>query len=180
VRAFNEAWFRKSPRRKCGALVSLTSFLHPLDGVVDWNLLFGKRGFVQYQFAVAPHHAEVVRTTISMIAESGISSSMAVLKRFGPGTPGPLSFPIEGWTLAIDFPVGPVGLPSLLNRLDELVAGVDGRVYLAKDARLRPELVGVMYPRLGELAAVRRRVDPNGMLESDLSRRLGLTGEHNL
>ena len=180
VRAFNEAWFRKSPRRKRGALVSLTSFLHPLDGVVDWNLLFGKRGFVQYQFAVAPHHAEVVRATISMIAESGISSSMAVLKRFGPGTPGPLSFPIEGWTLAIDFPVGPVGLPSLLNRLDELVAGVDGRVYLAKDARLRPELVGVMYPRLGELAAVRRRVDPNGMLESDLSRRLGLTGEHNL
>lgn len=179
-RAFNEGWFRKSPRRKCGALVPLTSFLHPLDGVADWNLLYGKRGFVQYQFAVAPHHAEVVRAAISMIAESRISSPMAVLKRFGPGTPGPLSFPIEGWTLAVDFPVGPVKLPPLLDRLDELVAGVDGRVYLAKDARLRPELVGVMYPRLGELAAVRRRVDPNGMLESDLSRRLGLTGEHTL
>jgi decaprenylphospho-beta-D-ribofuranose 2-oxidase len=178
-RAFNEAWFRKSPRRRCGDLVALTSFLHPLDGVANWNLLYGKRGFVQYQFAVAPRHAEVVRAAISMIAESGIASPMAVLKRFGPGTPGPLSFPIEGWTLAIDFPVGPVKLPSLLDRLDELIAGVDGRVYLAKDARLRPELMGVMYPRLGELAAVRRRVDPNGILESDLSRRLGLTGGRN-
>jgi decaprenylphospho-beta-D-ribofuranose 2-oxidase len=109
-----------------------------------------------------------------MIAASGIFSPMAVLKRFGPSDPGPLSFPMEGWTLALDFPVGPAGLPPLLDRLDELVAGAGGRVYLAKDARLRPELVGVMYPRLDELAAVRRRVDPNGMFESDLSRRLGL------
>jgi decaprenylphospho-beta-D-ribofuranose 2-oxidase len=142
--------------------------------VANWNLLYGKRGFVQYQFVVAPPHVELVRTAIAMIAASGISSPMAVLKRFGPGDPGPLSFPMEGWTLALDFPVGPVGLPPLLDRLDDLIAGAGGRVYLAKDARLRPELVGVMYPRLGELAAVRRRVDPNGVLESDLSRRLGL------
>jgi decaprenylphospho-beta-D-ribofuranose 2-oxidase len=177
-RAFNEAWFRKSPRRKCGTLFPVTSFLHPLDGVADWNLIYGKRGFVQYQFVVAPRQADVVRAATAMIAASGISSPMAVLKRFGPGDPGPLSFPMEGWTLAIDFPVGPVRLPSLLDRLDDLVAGAGGRVYLAKDARLRPELLGVMYPRLDELAAVRRRVDPNGILESDLSRRLGLTGEH--
>jgi len=175
-RAFNEAWFRKSPRRRCGALVPLMSFLHPLDGVANWNLLYGRRGFVQYQFAVAERHAELVRAAIATIAASGISSPMAVLKRFGPGDPGPLSFPMEGWTLALDFPVGPVGLPRLLDQLDDLVARAGGRVYLAKDARLRPELVGVMYPRLDELAAVRRRVDPDGILESDLSRRLGLTG----
>jgi decaprenylphospho-beta-D-ribofuranose 2-oxidase len=175
-RAFNEIWYRKSPRRASGTLVPLTSFLHPLDGLANWNLLYGKRGFVQYQFVVAPRHAEVVRKAISMIAESGLSSPMAVLKRFGPAAPGPLSFPIEGWTLAIDFPVGPPQLPSLLDELDDVVAGVAGRVYLAKDARLRPELLGVMYPRLCELTAVRRRVDPDDILESDLSRRLGLTG----
>ena len=180
ARVFNEAWFRKTTRRKCGSLVPLTSFLHPLDGVANWNLLYGKRGFVQYQFVVAPPHVELVRTAISMIAGAGLPCPMAVLKRFGPGSPGPLSFPIEGWTLALDFPVGPARLPPLLDELDELVAAVDGRVYLAKDARLRPELVAVMYPRLGELAEVRRRVDPHGVFGSDLSRRLGLMGAHNL
>ena len=174
LRAFNEVWFRKSPRLQRGALVSLASFLHPLDGVADWNLLFGPRGFVQYQFVVAPHHAEVVRRVISMIAQSGIASSMAVLKRFGPGDLGPLSFPIEGWTFALDFPAGIAGLPSLLDRLDELVVSHDGRVYLAKDARLRPEFFAIMYPRMREFAEVLRRVDPDRTLRSDLARRLGM------
>jgi decaprenylphospho-beta-D-ribofuranose 2-oxidase len=174
LRAFNELWFRKSPRRRLGELIPLAEYLHPLDGIADWNLLYGSHGFVQYQFAVAPYHAEVVRKAISMVAESGIGSSMAVLKRFGPGNPGPLSFPIKGWTLALDFPADTAGLPTLLDRLDEMVAAHSGRVYLAKDARLRPELLTVMYPRIGEFAAVLRRVDPDGILRSDLSRRLGI------
>ncbi len=157
----------------------LTSFLHPLDGLADWNLLFGPRGFVQYQFVVAPQHAEVVRRVISMIAQSGIPSSMAVLKRFGRGDLGPLSFPMEGWTLALDFPAGVAGLPSLLDRLDDLVAAHDGRVYLAKDARLRPELLPIMYPRMREFAEVSRRVDPEGILRSDLARRLGISWSSN-
>jgi decaprenylphospho-beta-D-ribofuranose 2-oxidase len=109
-----------------------------------------------------------------MIASSGVASSMAVLKRFGPGDPGPLSFPIEGWTLALDFPAGLAGLPDLLDRLDDVVASHGGRVYLAKDARLRPELFSVMYPRLRDFVEVVRRVDPDGCLRSDLSRRLGI------
>ena len=176
LRAFNELWFRKSPRRRRGALEPLTSFLHPLDGIADWNLLFGPRGFVQYQFAVAGHHAEVVRRAIAMVARSGIASSMAVLKRFGPGDPGPLSFPMEGWTLALDFPAGAAGLPSLLDELDEVVATHGGRVYLAKDARLRPELLPTMYPRMGEFTETLRRIDPDGILQSDLTRRLGMQG----
>ena len=173
VRAFNEAWFHASgPAR--AMLRPLASFFHPLDGVARWNLLYGPEGFVQYQFAVGPDRAEAVVDAVRAIADSGVPSFLAVLKRFGPGTPGPLSFAQEGWTLALDFPVGPEGLPALLDRLDEEVTAAGGRVYLAKDARLRPELVRAMYPRLDELAAVCRRVDPEGRLTSDLSRRLGI------
>jgi decaprenylphospho-beta-D-ribofuranose 2-oxidase len=175
IRLFNEVWFHRAPRRQMGALKPLYSFFHPLDGLADWNLLYGPDGFVQYQFVVGPDHGQTLRAAVSAIVSSGVPSSLAVLKRFGPGDPGPLSFPIEGWTLALDFPIGLPELPTLLDRLDDLVAGVGGRVYLAKDSRLRPELVELMYPRMGELAAVRARVDPDGVLQSDLSRRLGFT-----
>ncbi|HXQ62760.1 MAG TPA: FAD-binding oxidoreductase [Acidimicrobiales bacterium] len=177
VRGFNELWFRRSPRRECGALQPLGSFFYPLDGLGDWNLLYGRGGLLQYQFVVPAGRADVVRRAVAMTAEGGVPSSLAVLKRFGPADPGPLSFPLEGWTLALDFAVGPPELASLLDRLDELVAAAGGRVYLAKDARLRPELLAVMYPRIPDLANVRRRVDPDDVLRSDLSQRLGLDGE---
>ena len=173
IRAFNEAWFRRAPDSK-GALHPLAGYFHPLDGIGNWNRLYGPKGFVQYQFAVPPQRSDVVQDAVQAIASSGMASFLAVLKRFGPGTPGPLSFSQEGWTLALDFPLGPLGLAALLDRLDEAVADAGGRVYLAKDSRLRPELLPVMYPRLSEMATVCRRVDPEGILASDLSRRLGL------
>jgi len=176
VRAFNEVIFRRSPRRRPGALQPLASFFHPLDVVADWNLLYGAPGFVQYQFVVGAAQAEAVHRTAAMLQAARVSCSLAVLKRFGPGDPGPLSFPMEGWTLALDFPAGQERLPALLDQLDQLVASVGGRVYLAKDARLSPELLAVMYPAVGKLADVRRRVDPDGLLGSDLTRRLGLSG----
>jgi decaprenylphospho-beta-D-ribofuranose 2-oxidase len=174
IRAFNEVWFRRAPRHRHGELVSLGAFFHPLDFVADWNLLYGPRGVVQYQLAVPDAGGDTVRRAIELLATSGVPSFLAVLKRFGPADPGILSFPIEGWTLALDMPVGPARLPGVLDRLDELVAASGGRVYLAKDARLDPRHLPAMYPRLPELAALRARLDPQGVLTSDLARRLGM------
>jgi decaprenylphospho-beta-D-ribofuranose 2-oxidase len=174
IRAFNEAWFHHAPKLREGELVELSAFFHPLDWVEDWNLLYGPKGVVQYQFAVPDERSETVREAVELLSHSGVPSFLGVLKRFGPGDPGPLSFPMKGWTLALDVPVGPPQLPGVLDQLDELVAVASGRVYLAKDARLDPRHLVAMYPRLDEFAQLRARLDPRGVLRSDLSRRLGL------
>ena len=101
---------------------------------------------------------------------------LAVFKRFGSEFGGPLSFPLEGWTLAIDLPAAAPGVAAALDALDELVAGCGGRVYLSKDARLRPEAIRAMYPRLDSFERLRSRADPERVLRSDLGRRLGLCG----
>jgi len=176
IRAFNEVWFRSAPRQRVGEEQSLSAFFHPLDGVDDWNRLYGRRGFVQYQFAVADAQAECVVHAIDRLSSSGVPSFLAVLKRFGPANHAMMSFPISGWTLALDLPVGPSALPEVLDDLDEMVIDAGGRVYLAKDARLSPEAVRVMYPRLPEFLAVKNRVDPRHQLVSDLARRLHVVG----
>ena len=174
VGAFNEFWFRKAPKHQVAKPHHMTGFFHPLDGVGAWNRLYGPSGFLQYQFVVADQQGETVRQVIERLSALKLASFLVVLKRFGPGDPGPLSFPMAGWTLALDLPVGFRGLDALLDELDQLVLAAGGRVYLAKDSRVSPEAFAAMYPRLDEWRAVRRRVDPDGLLRSDLGRRLGL------
>jgi len=173
VRAFNEAWFRKAPRHRSGEIQSVSSFFHPLDGVAAWNRLYGPRGFVQYQCVVPDDAEETMSRIVERISGQGHASFLSVLKRFGSGNPGPLSFPMAGWTLALDLPAHP-DLATLLEELDELVVAVGGRVYLAKDARLGAARLREMYPRLDDFLDVRRRVDPARVFQSDLSRRLEL------
>lgn len=176
ISAFNEAWFRSSPTSRVGERQSISTFFHPLDGVANWNRLYGPRGFVQYQFVVPDESAETVRRAVEALASAKVSSFLAVLKRFGPSSAGLLSFPMAGWTLALDLPVGNPALPHVLDELDDEVAAAGGRIYLAKDARLHPRHVGAMYPNLDRFRAVADAVDPAHRCTSDLAVRLNLRG----
>jgi decaprenylphospho-beta-D-ribofuranose 2-oxidase len=171
TRAFNEAYFRRAPSTPTTRPAPLTGFFHPLDVVDGWNRAYGSRGFLQYQVAVAD--GAVIAAVLGLLRRAKVVQFLPVLKRFGPGVAAPLSFPQPGWTLAVDVPATPE-VAGVLDRADELVVAAGGRCYLAKDGRVRPELVPAMYPDLPRWQQLRAELDPDGVFVSDLSRRLSL------
>lgn len=174
ITAGNELYYRRGSKHRVGELQSIASFFYPLDAIGNWNLLYGPRGFTQYQFVV-PFGAEItVRKVFEHLHNARVTPTLVVLKRFGAADPAPLSFPMPGWTLAIDLPLGNARVGTVLDELDGLIAESGGRVYLAKDGRLRPELFREMYPLFGQWNATRREIDPGEIFASDLSRRLGV------
>ncbi|HVS83654.1 MAG TPA: FAD-binding oxidoreductase [Pyrinomonadaceae bacterium] len=175
VGAFNQMYYQLQGSRSAPFACDYESFFFPLDRIANWNRMYGKRGFVQYQCVLPLSEAEKgLELLLAELARSERSSYLAVLKRFGPQGNGLLSFPMEGYTLTMDFPVSDAALFPFLDRLDRIVLEHEGRVYLAKDARLRPEVFSHMYPRLDEWLLFKSKIDPNNRFDSDLARRLGL------
>lgn len=174
VAAFNEIYFRLGCRRaEEPSLVHWDSYFFPLDAVENWNRLYGNRGFVQHQCVVPTQAASrVLGEILERVTHSGRASFLAVLKKMGPST-GLMSFPMEGYTLALDLQVSDEVF-RLLNDIDQILAAAGGRLYLAKDARQTQQTFEAGYSRLDEFRDFRRSISATGYLESQLSRRLSI------
>lgn len=174
VAFYNELRFRRAPRREHGRPEPFGKHMFPLDALGAWPRLYGRDGLIQYQLVVPRGAEPVIEQVIVQLRHAHVPCYLAVLKDFGPAGTAPLSFPMQGWTLALDLPRVARGLSGVLDSCDQLVAAAGGRVYLAKDVRLRPELLKAMYPRLAEWQALRERADPDRRWCSDLGLRTGL------
>ncbi len=150
------------------------AFFYPLDGLRNWNRLYGAAGFIEYQIVIPEQGAApIIRAMLDDLATAGQPSFFSSMKRMGKANAAPLSFPAQGIALSFDVPVHPE-IFALLDKFDDRVAAAGGRVYLAKDGRCRADVIDAFYPRRREWRAVVERHDPDGRLGSDLSRRVGL------
>jgi decaprenylphospho-beta-D-ribofuranose 2-oxidase len=174
ARAFNQLWFRASPRGRTG-VTGIPAYFHRLDSVRDWNLALGPAGFRQYQFVVPLGAEKLLAQVITELRRYRAAAFLGTLKRFGPASGNYLSFPLPGWSLAVDIPAARPDVHHLLDDLDRQVAEAGGRVYLCKDSRLsRPAFAGMYGSDLNSWRAARAALDPASRFRSDLGRRLGL------
>ncbi len=173
VRAFNALYYWNGARKPGQRLVDWDSYFYPLDAIGDWNRIYGRKGFMQFQCVVPlESHAEGLRAILGTISRSGAGSFLAVLKRFGAQT-SRLSFPMEGYTLALDFPINSRSL-ALMPELDRITADHGGRFYLAKDSRMSAETLHRTDPRWQAFAQMRRDTGLAAHFASAQSDRLGL------
>jgi FAD/FMN-containing dehydrogenase len=174
IQAFNSLYYNRIRHPKQTRTIDYEPFFYPLDKLANWNRLYGKPGFTQYQF-VLPKEAGLpgMRKILERIAASGRGSFLAVLKAFGAANSNLLSFPIEGYTLALDFKAEPVVF-KLLDELDRLVLDYGGRLYLTKDARMSEETFKASYSNWHHFEEIRGRYHALGKFVSHQSQRLGL------
>ena len=170
-KAFNALFYARGPSTVRTRTIPYEPHFYPLDGLAEWNRLYGRPGFVQYQFVLPS--AVGLRQILEAIATSGEGAFLAVLKQFGPANRNLLSFPTEGYTLALDFKAEPAVF-ALLDRLDHMVLDLGGRLYLAKDARMSEAMFKASYPNWQAFQEVRARHHAIGRFASHQSKRLGL------
>lgn len=177
VKAFNAAYYRRVPEAGRTRRLGFERFFHPLDTIADWNRLYGRGGFHQFQCVIPDADARAgIGRLLETISDAGSGSFLAVLKTLGGPGRGHLSFPLRGYTLALDFPARG-GVDALLARLERITLDHGGRIYLAKDSWVSPEGFAAMYPALPDFREVLAKVDPDGVFVSDLARRLGIRGD---
>lgn len=173
IRAFNELYYKRAQDGNV-RLVGLFDYFYPLDKLRSWNRLYGAKGFLQYQFVIPEQRGlENMEKLLSLITDTGESSFLAVIKLFGRANSNHLSFPIAGYTLALDLKISPSTF-VLLKKLDDMIATAGGRIYLAKDARITEESFKHMYPNWKIFEEVRAEYGAIGRFRSAQSVRLGL------
>jgi len=171
IKAFNVLYYASRPSGR--HIEPARKYFFPLDAIHNWNRLYGRRGFVQYQATVPIAGRQALVKLLEIAGKSGRASFLAVLKRFGHGNQGLLSYPFEGYTLTMDFAVNK-SLPEFLRGLDKILLDHGGRLYLAKDATMAKDTFAAMYPNADRFREMCARLDPDGILSSNLARRVGL------
>jgi decaprenylphospho-beta-D-ribofuranose 2-oxidase len=175
VSLFNQLYYFSQSAKKKPFVTSYENFFYPLDRLGNWNRMYGRRGFLQYQCVLPTAQARRgLQLLLQELARSGRASFLTVLKRLGAEGPGLLSFPKEGYTLTLDLPLSGPALFQFLDRLDEIVLEHGGRIYLAKDTRVKAETFRAMYPRFAEWQQIKAQVDRHNCFNSDLARMLNM------
>ena len=173
MKAFNTAYWHKSKHNE-SQIVTLMPYFYPLDAIGEWNRLYGKKGFLQFQCVVPKLDGVAnMRKLLTEISNSGEGSFLAVLKQFGAGNENLLSFPTEGYTLALDFKVSDTAI-KIVRRLEDMVVDMGGRLYLTKDAVMQESSFKATYPNWEKFEAMREQYGAIGKFSSTQSKRLGL------
>ena len=174
VKIFNWLYYGRIRKTISKQKVDIDTFFYPLDAIDNWNKVYGEKGFIQYQF-ILPKEVSLkgLGDVLKEISSSGKGSFLAVLKLYGRANDNYLSFPMEGYSLALDFKIE-AGLFELLNDLDKIVLKYGGRIYLAKDARVSKVIFEQGYPKIDKFRLLRQKYKMNEKFNSLQSRRIGI------